>query len=83
MVNMNSPTRQARLKAWLLLNSIEQKDLAEKMGISPQLLSMTLAGRRATKARIDQLISFGIPEDLLPTLRMKKTPGPKVTSGEK
>jgi len=83
VVNMNSPTRQARLKAWLLLNSIEQKDLAEKMGISPQLLSMTLAGRRATKERIDQLISFGIPEDLLPTLRTKKTPGPKVSSGGK
>ena len=66
MVNTNSPTRQARLKVWLLLNSVEQQELAQKMGISPQLLSMTLTGRRATKERIEQLINLGIPEDLLP-----------------
>ena len=83
MINVNPPARQARLKAWFLLNSIEQQELAKKMGISPQLLSMTLAGRRATKARIEQLIGFGIPEDLLPPIRAKKKTGPKVSSGEK
>lgn len=50
------------------------------MGISPQLLSMTLAGRRATKERLDQLIKLGIPVDLLPTLKTKKKPGPKPNS---
>jgi transcriptional regulator with XRE-family HTH domain len=59
------------------ISNIEQKDLAEKMGISQQLLSMTLAGRRTTKERLEQLVSLGIPEDLLPKLRDKKKQGSK------
>jgi len=80
VVNTNVPSRQARLKAWFLLNNIEQKDLAKKMGISQQLLSMTLTGSRATRERIGQLISYGVPEDLLPVVRDKKKTGPKVNS---
>lgn len=87
MVNANSPTRQARLKAWLLLHNIEQKDLAEQMGVSQQLLSMTLTGTRATKERLEQLIDLGIPRNLLPELQEKKKTGPKyknhITSSEK
>ena len=83
MVNTNAPTRQARLKSWFLLNNIEQKDLAEKMGISQQLLSMTLAGRRATKERLEQLVSLGIQEDLLPELEDKRKPRPTTcTNGQ-
>jgi transcriptional regulator with XRE-family HTH domain len=59
---------------------LEQKELAEKMGISPQLLSMTLAGERATKARIEQLVALGIPEKVHPALRDKKKTGPKTAS---
>lgn len=77
MVNTNSPNRQARLKAWLLLHAIEQKDLAEKMGISQQLLSMTLTGRRTTKGRLEQLAGLGVPVELLPELRERKKTGPK------
>ena len=82
MVNKKPPTRQARLKAWFLLNGIEQQEFAKKMGITPQLLSMTLSGRRATKERIRQLIRLGVPEELLPVVREKKKTGPKVKSGE-
>lgn len=77
MVNANSPTRQAQLKAWLLLHNIEQKDLAKQMGVSQQLLSMTLTGTRTTKERLEQLVNLGIPRDLLPELRVKRKTGPK------
>lgn len=66
MVNTNPPSRQAKLKAWLLLHNIEQKQLAEQLGISPQLLSMTLSGRRVSKERLEALIKLGIPRELLP-----------------
>ena len=53
------------------------------MGISQQLLSMTLAGRRATKERLEQLVSLGIPEDLLPELEDKRKPRPTTcTNGQ-
>jgi transcriptional regulator with XRE-family HTH domain len=66
MINTNFPSRQARLKAWLLLKNIEQKSLAAQLGISEQLLSMTLTGKRVSRTRIAALAQLGIPEDLLP-----------------
>jgi transcriptional regulator with XRE-family HTH domain len=77
MINTNSPSRQARLKAWLLLQNIEQKALAEQLGISEQLLSMTLTGKRVCRHRIAALAQLGIPEELLPQPPERQKPGRK------
>lgn len=76
MVNANPPSRQAKLKAWFLLNNLEQKSLAGQMGISEQLLSMTLHGKRATKERLDALVALGVPQELLPEMQERKRRGP-------
>lgn len=59
--------RQRELKVWLLVNGITQKTLAQELGISPQLLSMTLSGRRMTRERFAALTALGIPAELLPS----------------
>jgi transcriptional regulator with XRE-family HTH domain len=58
--------QKRRLKAWLLLHGVEQKELALRLRISPQLLSMALSGRRMTRERFAALIAEGIPAELLP-----------------
>jgi transcriptional regulator with XRE-family HTH domain len=62
-----NPSRKVRLKAWLVLHEITAKSLADKLGISQQLLSMTLSGVRPDANRIDMLVQLGIPRELLPT----------------
>ena len=81
MINTNSPSRQARLKAWLLLQNIEQKSLAAQLGISEQLLSMTLTGKRVNRSRIAELARMGIPEELLPQPSEQRKTRQKTFSG--
>lgn len=59
-------TRHARLKSWLALHGISQKALADELGITPSMISKIIKGERAPKNRLEQLIRFGIPADLLP-----------------
>ena len=77
MINDNSPTRQAQLKAWLILHNWDGTTLAKEMGISAQLLSMTLSGKRMTEERHSRLLSLGIPEELLPHVKPRLKRGPK------
>lgn len=60
------PTRQARLKAWMATYGIEARGLARAAGVSPQMMSMIIAGRRAPRERIERLVQAGVPSDLLP-----------------
>lgn len=59
-------TRFSRLKSWLALNGVSQKDLADSLGISASMVSKIIKGERAPRHRIEQLIAYGIPNDLLP-----------------
>ncbi|MDR1856317.1 MAG: hypothetical protein LBR22_04060 [Desulfovibrio sp.] len=87
--NYSHRPRMVRLKAWLLLNDINSKHLAAKLGISPQLMSMTLSGMRPDADRINSLVELGIPRDLLPPPHSAPDPAPNVrerrgrTSGRK
>ena len=56
----------------MALHSIEQKDLAEAIGVSETMISHIVYGRQAPSERIEQLIAFGVPRDLLPEPRPKK-----------
>ena len=70
------PTRQARLKAWMVTYGIEARALARAAGVSPQMMSMIINGSRAPRERIERLVAAGVPGDLLPEPREAK-PGPK------
>lgn len=59
-------TRYAQLKSWLALNGISQKVLADALGVSPSMVSKIIKGDRAPKLRLEQLIAYGIPAELLP-----------------
>lgn len=59
-------TRYARLKAWLALNGVSQKVLADALEISPSMISKIIKGERAPTLRLEQLIAYGVPAELLP-----------------
>jgi hypothetical protein len=40
--------------------------LAEKLDVHPSMITRIIQGKRAPKKRITQLISLGIPAELLP-----------------
>lgn len=75
-IQLCKPTRQARLKAWMVEHGIESRVLARAIGISPQMMSMITNGERAPKGRIESLIQLGVPRELLPTPSCSKR-GPK------
>lgn len=70
------PNRQARLKAWMVMHGIEARALARVAGISPQMMSMIIAGDRAPRKRIERLVAAGVPRELLPEPTDGRT-GPK------
>lgn len=76
-----TPSRQARLKAWLAYHGIGYKDLAESIGVHPSMITRLCSGERRTPERIRQLVELGIPPELLPEPgenppgRPKKKPG--------
>lgn len=73
------PTRQARLKAWMIKNGIEARAMADVAGVSPQMMSMIICGSRAPRERIERLVAAGVPRDLLPEPSCGKR-GPKAAS---
>ncbi len=74
------PTRQARLKAWMVKFGIEARALAQAAGVSPQMMSMIISGSRAPRERIERLVAAGVPRDLLPEpSEGKRGPKPSTT----
>lgn len=66
LLHPQKPNRQARLKAWMVTYGLEARALAQAAGVSPQMMSMIIGGRRAPRERIERLVSAGVPRDLLP-----------------
>lgn len=75
-LHLRKPNRQAQLKAWMVTYGIEARALAGIAGVSPQMMSMIIGGRRAPKERIERLVAAGVPRELLPEPTDGKT-GPK------
>lgn len=66
LLHPRKPNRQAQLKAWMMTYGIEAGALAKVAGVSPQMMSMIIAGSRAPRGRIERLVFAGVPRDLLP-----------------
>ena len=69
--------RQQRLNAWLVERGITRQQLAEATGLSASFIGKVFSGQKTPKKRIDQLVSMGIPADLLPNPTTPKKRGPK------
>lgn len=75
-IPQNDLTRQESLYIWLRRNKIKGKDIAEKLGCSPNIVSRWLRSDRLPSWRVSQLRTLGIPDELLP--RAEDIPsGPK------
>lgn len=63
----NGPSRQRRLRAWVIENNFDLKILADSCGISTSGLHNELYQRDTMKANVHAgCIKAGIPVDLLP-----------------
>lgn len=79
VLHLQKPTRQARLKAWMTAHGVSARAMAEVAGVSPQMMSMIIAGDRAPCKRIERLVNAGVPGDLLPEpYRGKRGPKPRL-----
>ena len=58
--------RKASLDAWLAYHGISKKTLADELGVHPSMITRIIQGKRAPQKRIRQLISLGVPAELLP-----------------
>jgi len=73
----NSPTRQDRLKSWLVLHRKTVRSVASDTGLCRSVAHEIFSGHRAPKAQIERLIAYGIPAELLPKPREPQKRGPK------
>ena len=77
-----STSRQYKLEAWLSYHRVLKNALAAELGIHPSMISRIIKGDRAPKKRIEQLVSMGIPKELLP--EPSRPPGrPKGSTNKK
>jgi len=59
-------TRLRKLKTWLEVQGITQRDLAESLGVHPSMITRIFKGERTPPDRIAALVKLGIPSNLLP-----------------
>ncbi len=70
---LTEPTRIDKLKGWLRMNRISQRQLARCMGMSQtKLNSLVVNSNHATEKRVEQLRTLGVPEELLPAVRERR-----------
>lgn len=69
-------TRQAMLLGWLKQNGITQSSIAQALETSGQSVSRWMRAETIPSWRHEQLLKFGIPEELLPR-PMNIPSGPK------
>lgn len=70
------PTRQEALLIWLRRRGLQQRDIARRLGIGQNTVSRWLAADTIPSWRHRQLVSLGIPAELLPA-PLDIAPGPK------
>jgi predicted transcriptional regulator len=62
---MRSKEKIKRLKKWLIDLDETQDQIATTCGVSQELISMTISGKRTNRKVIDYFLSKGCPRDLL------------------
>jgi transcriptional regulator with XRE-family HTH domain len=58
--------RKNALRAWLAGQGISKVQLARYLGVSPSWVTRILGSDHAPMKRIQQLVDYGIPKELLP-----------------
>ncbi|MBU1003553.1 MAG: helix-turn-helix domain-containing protein [Proteobacteria bacterium] len=66
LLEANTPPRQAKLRAWLVLNGFAMGELAKRLGVHPSMITRIVKGESAPARRIEQLAELGVPQELLP-----------------
>lgn len=64
--DLQYPSRQAELNAWLALRGIQKQELAKRLCLHPSMITRILQGQRRPAKRIAELVALGIPARLLP-----------------
>lgn len=59
-------TRQDKLRGFLAERRLNQRKLADMLGVSEAYMGQILSGKRKPKHYIERLINLGIPSDFLP-----------------
>ncbi|QJT08929.1 XRE family transcriptional regulator [Oceanidesulfovibrio marinus] len=54
------------LRAWLAFNGISNKELAIHLGTHTSFVTRLIKGERRPKDKIQRLVEYGIPANLLP-----------------
>lgn len=70
------PTRQELLQLWLKRKGIQQGDIASALNTGKNTVSRWLRAETIPTWRHQQMLDFGIPQELLPT-PLDIAPGPK------
>jgi len=65
-IESNAPSRQARLRAWLVLHGYSMGAVAKLLGVHPSMITRIVKGETAPEKRIEQLAALGVPTELLP-----------------
>lgn len=53
------------IKVWMLRNGLSMADIARRIGVSRNLVSITINGRRNNRKVLHALLDQGCPADLL------------------
>jgi len=64
--NRSMKERLRKLRTWLEVQGITQRDLAESLGVHPSMITRIFKGERTPPDRIAALVKLGIPPHLLP-----------------
>jgi predicted transcriptional regulator len=65
-LDLTKVSRQRALNAWLAYHGIEKRELAKRLEVEPCAISRVISGKRGTARVVRELVSLGIPAELLP-----------------
>ncbi|MGE4297344.1 MAG: transcriptional regulator [Desulfovibrionaceae bacterium] len=72
ILDLSLVDRETALRTWLAYHRIEEKRLADELGVHKGIITRIIKGERAPRELIARLIQFGVPPQLLP----EPGPGP-------
>jgi hypothetical protein len=65
-LDLKKTDRLRAINAWLTYHGIGKTTLAEKLGVDPSFITYVLQGKRKSRKVFGELVSLGIPKELLP-----------------
>lgn len=70
-----------RVRAWMVLQDVTQQDVASRVGVTPQMVSLFILGRRRSAKLTQFYVEQGCPERYLDPGQVKQQKARKTTSG--